>query len=157
MKKRIQNYTTIKKCGIYIDHDATISNNYYEDGDKKYAWFNEETSGINANLTRTNILYSSNLWELFKCALNTRIETEEIKGKECYCLTNIPSWVGGYRYSYGIVCVEKETGFVTKTAQIDSFSTPIETIFEYNTVTEEEFIEPDVSEYKIVNSLEDTF
>ena len=72
-------------------------------------------------------------------------------------MTNIPSYIGGI---YERVFIDKETGLMVGSSGYDSTLNisdgdimTIETIYEYGTVTEEDFNEPDSNEYEIVDNI----
>lgn len=128
--------------------NSYIGNSYMEKGNKKYVVLNDTLS---RELPIENVLYSSNLLDLFKYSVQTTVKTTTFRNRECYYLTNIPAYVGGI---YDRVYFDKETGLMIGSSQVDTTqnsATPIETVYEYGTVTEEDFIEPNISEYQIVD------
>lgn len=124
---------------------------YLEIDNKKYACLN---SGVNRDFITENLLYSTNWGELLKYSINTTIESTTFRGKECYYLTNIPAYVGG---RYERLYIDKETGLMVGSSKIDTSinsAMPIESVYEYNIVTESDFKEPEIEDYKIVDNLE---
>ena len=130
------------------ERNSYTGNSYMEKGDKKYVVLNDTLS---RELPIENVLYSSNLLDLFKYSIKTTVKTTTFRNRECYYLTNIPAYLGGI---YDRVYIDKGTGLMIGSSQVDTTqntATPIETVYEYCTVTEEDFIEPNISEYQIVD------
>ena len=53
--------------------------------------------------------------------------------------------------------MDKSTGLMIGSSELDnSFNSamPIESVYEYNTVTNNDFIQPDISEYKVVENFD---
>ena len=93
-----------------------------------------------------NVLHTENLWDLFKCAVKARIEERTFKGKNCYYVDNFESNERGNTLEG--MYIDKETGLEIYSNKKNSEEYVFETVYEFNTVTEEDFIEPDASEYK---------
>lgn len=104
-----------------------------------------------------NDLKTENLMDFIIMSLTTRISSEKCNGKECYKI-EFPKFYkdfdGATEY------IEKETGLVIR--YIDNVSIEgqnesqaawlQEYKYEFNTVTDEDFIEPDISEYEVVEN-----
>lgn len=128
---------------------------FYIEG-KKYASLNVDTRSFEQEKLNS-VLYTKNYFDLFKYSLSSNITETKFCGKDSYCLTNIPSYIGGI---YERVFIDKETGLMVGSSGYDSTLNisdgdimTIETIYEYGTVTEEDFNEPDSNEYEIVDNI----
>lgn len=96
------------------DYDVYDMNDYYdiyqstelpEIKDKKIAVIDSELSIGNMI---PNVLYTDNLWELFKCAVKSSIKSDKMYEKECYYITNFD------KYSAEGMYVDKKTGMPVK-------------------------------------------
>ena len=131
--------------------DGTKTNIYIEKGDKKIAQLNQELI-IAESLY--NALYTENLAYTVFASIPATVNNKEFNGEECYYITNFNSL---YNESKDGIYIDKETGLVlrsvTRTETMtdgDKFILPtIDYVYEFNTVTEEDFIEPDISEYDV--------
>lgn len=92
---------------------------------------------------------TSNNMELICMAIASRVEDSEYKGKKCYRVANCPSSSTLQENNTEIseVYIEKDTGLVIKTHFGNSIS---EREYEFDTVQDEIFAEPDISQYKLV-------
>ena len=91
---------------------------------------------------------TDNLFQFITTALFSNITTEEYNEKSCYRIVS-----GGY-----VIYIDKETGLtirvigdciINKDNKI--FKIVLDYEYEINTVTDDEFIEPDISEYEITS------
>ena len=131
--------------------DGTKTNIYIEKGDKKIAQLIQELI-IAESLY--NALYTENLAYTVFASIPATVNNKEFNGEECYYITNFNSL---YNESKDGIYIDKETGLVlrsvTRTETMtygDKFILPtIDYVYEFNTVTEEDFIEPDISEYDV--------
>lgn len=131
--------------------DGTKTNIYIEKGDKKIAQLNQELI-IAESLY--NALYTENLAYTVFASIPATVNNKEFNGEECYYITNFNSL---YNESKDGIYIDKETGLVlrsvTRTETMtdgDKFILPtIDYVYEFNTVTEEDFIEPDISKYDV--------
>ena len=127
----------------YID-----SQNYKENLNIKKAELNrsgEPTSTFSIRNIITPIK-TDNLFQLITTALFSNITTEEYNEKNCYRIVS-----GGY-----VIYIDKETGLtirvlgdciISKDNQI--FKIVLDYEYEFNTVTDDNFIEPDIKEYEV--------
>lgn len=134
---------------MFFDGDKT--NIYRESG-------NEKTVELNQKVTIAesiyNPLYTENWWYTLFASVPASVSNKEFNGKECYYITNFST---PFNDSRDGIYVDKETGLIIRgitTTQTmtggDKFILPtIDYVYEFNTVTEEDFIEPDISEYEI--------
>lgn len=92
-----------------------------------------------------NGLETENNWQLFLSCLTSSIKKITFNEKECYMVKGFMScnvMNGEETYSY----IEEDTGLLMKYV-MDEIETVRE--YEFNTVVDEMFIEPDISEYEI--------
>ena len=134
---------------MFFDGDKT--NIYRENG-------NEKTVELNKNVTIAetvyNPLYTENWWYLLIASVRSTVSNKEFNGEQCYYITNFST---PFNDSRDGIYVDKETGLIlrgiTTTETMtdgDKFVLPTnDYVYEFNTVTEEDFIEPDISEYEI--------
>lgn len=133
----------------------------------KVNMYNESKNGKKAILDKTigyddelkNEFYTENCWELFKKSMFAKIKTTTFNGEECYIVSNFEAY---NMVNDGDIYVNKETGLIISvTAQeVESInqnnekvitrSPIVEYVYEFNNVTEEDFIEPNINEYEII-------
>ncbi len=101
---------------------------------------------------KPNILgfqFEGDFWYWLKMAIMSNIKKTELNGKECY-------YING-NYLLKETYVEKETGLILKMQNGTMNNEPIilECYYEFGNVVDNDFIEPDISEYEIQeNSLQ---
>ncbi len=127
--KQITNYSNGEKANTYI----------IQSNGKKVAILDTN------KLEKPNILgfqFEGNFWYWLKMAIMSNIKKNELNGKECYYIN------GSYlKETY----VEKETGLILKMQDgvIDNEPVIYEYYYEFGNVVDNDFIEPDISEYEI--------
>ena len=135
-----------------IDEITRYSTNIYvTKPDSKIAILNQDMGMINP--LKSTFRETSNLWDLFQYAIHSSITTSSLNGKDCYYIANY--------YPEGFY-VDKETGFPINSVAYEyensdgtkSRSDSKEYIYEFNTVTEDSFVEPNISEYEITDKFE---
>lgn len=151
--------TTYAKNGEKIDDSSNkyLVNMYYDNKEDKKAILNKEIS-YTRNLE--NELYTENWWQLFTKSITTSIKSVTFQGKECYYITNFDGPNSNLQES---IYIDKDTGMPIYTIGltrgeirpgIDSELTYYSAIFEYkyefDNVTEDDFKEPDISDYEIL-------
>lgn len=123
----------------------------------------KRTSDINAaETTHTvipNFAHTTTIGERIKLAMSVKIKTTEIDGKKCYDVygLNMPMFLYDENAVDMHVYSDKETGLLVKMIEtvekegkkID-YSMTYE--FKFDTVTDEDIAEPDVSEYEVINN-----
>mgnify|MGYP003371417865 FL=1 len=128
--------------------------------------YNESKNGKKAILDKTigyddelkNEFYTENSWELFKKSMLAKIKTSTFNGEECYVVSNFEgNNIGDKRDMY----IDKNTGLPIsvmayelksidqENKQVVTRLPIVEYVYEFNNVTEEEFIEPNINEYEI--------
>lgn len=93
-----------------------------------------------------------NIGQLIVCAITTSIDKTTFDGEECYYVTGSPNIL-----SNSTMYVNKDTGLLISAmaSEVEVVDGSIQRIpgaeyeFEFGTVTEEDFTEPDISEYTI--------
>ena len=137
-----ENSTTI----TYFNKNGK-NNSYYEpvNGQKK-ARLNNEGAMLQTNIIV--LTFGDNFGYDFYSATKTIIKNTILNGKECYLFKDIV--YGNYMY------IEKDTGLILKMqdgyiSDENNKDTPIIVEYEYkfDTVTDNDFIEPDISQYKV--------
>ena len=90
----------------------------------------------------------------FLASIHSSIKTTTYDGKKCYYISSNPK---KYYFFENNIHIDKDTGLVInagacETIYIDGHidrAPATDYIYEFNTVTEDDFIEPDISEYEI--------
>ena len=94
-----------------------------------------------------------NLLDLFKRSIKASIKTTKIYDKDCYFITNfVPHSPEG-------IYVDKETGITIRYAPNKRSDSGVEEnieitefMYEFDTVTEADFVEPNLSEYEVLDN-----
>lgn len=145
--ERIENGKTIAKISTY------------DDGKEKHT-FLEASETKKASLD-SHVLMAMNLYDYFGgqsnmglilSCISSKVESVEYNGKECYRIGNFNTLesLSSADADVSEVYIEKETGLVLKT----NFGTiNSEREYEFDTVQDEIFVEPDISQYELVNDL----
>ena len=134
-----------------IYSDGEVANIYTETVEKKMVKLNQK---MQMAVNIYNSLYTENWWHLLISSLPATINTKEYNGKECYYITN---YVSPYMLCQDGAYIDKETGLVVKTISTTENMTDgskyirpaMDYVYEFDTVTENRFIEPYISEYEI--------
>lgn len=165
-KKRLI-YTMYSERGTYISQhfvykteQGEIKRNFYEEqkGGKKKARL-----GIVVDTEHTRLgaemrpLRTENIVHLLLNAVITSVQSRSLNGKECYLVTNFK---GNYVdvYDGAGMYFDKENGLMVGATEcevhysdgITRIETGREIEYEFGTVTEKDFIEPDINEYEIL-------
>lgn len=124
-------------------------NTYIESGNSKIAYLDSEGI-LNERFSDWNEwLGINNNWDLLKISLFSAISTEKCSQKDCYKLTT--------RYDPNdsqVIYIEKETGLCLRAIvqnQTDDIleDSIVQYKYIFDNVTDENLIEPDISEYKV--------
>lgn len=146
-----ETYGTKKGRMENSDIDAYIINEYTTINGEKTAKLNHE---VQISVAPQNPFYVENKFQLFLFAIPTSIKRTTFDGKECYYIIN-------YKEPFSInetgMYLDKETGLPISYAGYETEFTgsglgrmpAAEYKYEFNTVTENNFVEPDLSEYKV--------
>ncbi len=121
-------------------------NIYYETGDRKIVELN---AGVLININTINYFKSDNIITFIIRGITTNIKSVKCNGKECYLVNE--NLLGEVTY------IDKETGLIIRnntgtytnqdTGNITSGLQDIR--YEFGTVTDEIFVEPDISKYEV--------
>lgn len=128
-----------------VNDNEYIGTTYIENGENKSV---RENVKINRELFKDSVLYNANIKDLLRYSFDATIKTTTFRDRECYYINNLPILTGG---KYERVYFDKATGLMIGSSQVDSSqnsATPIEAVYEYNVVTDKDFIEPDILNYK---------
>lgn len=129
--------------------DKYLVNIYIEKEDSKIARLNQEM-GISVN--PQNTLHTDNLFHLLILSTFASIDKTTYNGEECYYISNLEK----FAYSSVGMYVNKETGLTISTIgyEIEYSDGTVgrwpaaEYVYEFGTVTEADFVEPDISQYE---------
>lgn len=134
---------------------AYFVNLYAESKEGKRAKLNEK---LDFSRDLSNQFKTENWWELLKASVFAKIETTTFNGKECYY---IEGFNGPNSETTKGMYVEKDTGLTisvngSEVEVSEDFSEetkkrlPVyEYTYEFDTVTEDDFVEPNISEYEV--------
>lgn len=130
-----------------------LANMYVIRGQEKTAYLNENMGNL---MNLQNVLYTENLWNLFINSIQTSITATTLNGKDCYFIANF----NGYNNFYPSgVYIDKETGMPVNAVSYEyeledetkMYGYPKDFIYEFNTVDDDDFIEPSIEDYQINN------
>ena len=135
-------------------YDTYLVNIYGETEEGKKAKLNQQI-GLGKDLK--NNFYTKNWWDLLTSSALTSIKTTKFNGNECYYIFNFK---GTYSDSQDGSYINKDIGLpismmgyeykVTDENENSKARSPIvEYVYEFDVVTEEDFIEPNISEYEV--------
>lgn len=142
-----------KKLVNYSDKNQT--NTYIEINQEKIAILNNKEE-VFSPVQISTPLYANNVFELIAISIVADIETEECNGKECYKI-KYPNFIYNKEVN-NTFYLEKETGLLIRafegTSEKDGeiVNLIIDYKYEFDTVTDEQLQEPDVTQYKIQES-----
>lgn len=128
----------------------------YNNGTRKDVFYDNAEGKkveVNTNLTMEVQVYDyfdmQTDIQLFFSNMFARIKKVDYNGKECYCLSNSFSLTMLWGTEKNEVYIEKDTGLVVKT-NIDNMISERE--YEFGTVQDEVFVEPDISQYELIKN-----
>ena len=107
-------------------------------------------SNFGGAISPSNLFYTENLWDLFKCALGSSIKGTSFMGKECYLIDNFKT--NTCQLPLNNYYIDKGTGLLMFINSSDMTVTKYE--YEFNVVTDEDMIAPDNSQYKVMTHKE---
>lgn len=143
------------KVWTYYIKGETVQKIFMEENGKKTVNLNPKSTAIT---DECNLLYTDNLLQLFVYSVLTSVQKKELLGKECYYIND---FYGVYSPTTDGLYIDKETGLcIRTTAYMSTDSEGSKTLWpardtehEFGTVTEEDLVEPDISEYEIVEHI----
>lgn len=118
---------------------------YIELGDRKFA-VRERTILPVGNFH--NDFYTKNIFDLFNFAIHTSIKETTLNGKECYYIDRLNE------QPYNPIYFDKSSGLQYGIVVSDILTT---SKYEFDTLTEDDLAEPDLSEYEVYDNFEDFF
>jgi len=139
------NENETNKITWYRNGDKT--NIYWDNENQKIAELNSD-GGLQVNIV--NYLQTNNFFELLIASITTNIKSVEYNRKECYIVTNYfgPNIL---RTENDGAWIEKDTGLMIKnTGGMGSALGTVNNFeYEFGNVSDDIFIEPDISEYEV--------
>ena len=138
MERNVNNEIT--KISMYNNGERTDT--FTETKDSKIAQLN---SGTIMSVGIYNHLESDSKWQTILGCINAKIKSVDYNGKECYIVKEFMSSIsltseGAETY------IDKETGLFVKSTEADIVN---EREYEFNTVDDSVFTEPDISQYTL--------
>lgn len=148
---------TVDKLNQHDKVEDFSAHVYLENENSKIACLNSTVSGeIDSYLS--NIFYFKNIWDLFNYSINISIKSKNIRGIECYYIENFKG--SQFTEPSSGIYIDKNTGLIvcgdediTVIGSNKYTIFPLQTVYQFDTVTEDEFIEPDISKYEIKEKL----
>lgn len=147
--------TTMFANKVSNDETTYLVNIYGESKEGKKAKLNERLGLVD---TLKNEFYTGNWWDWLKASALTTIKTTKYNGNECYYISNFN---GANSVTREGMYIDKDTGLpisvmgyeyeISNTIQGETTTRfPIfEYVYEFDTVTEDDFIEPNIGEYEV--------
>lgn len=134
---------TISKISIY--NNGTRKDIFYDNPEGKKAELNTD---LTIEVQLYNYFEKQNDLQLFGGNMFAKVKKINYNGKECYSLNN--SFTLALLWGdTNEVYIEKDTGLVVRT-NIDNIISERE--YEFNTVEDEIFVEPDISQYELIEN-----
>ena len=137
----------INRISIYGPKDQKDKkgfNTYTESDDSKVV--RKETEGGWITVQIYNGVESDSIWHTILASIFAFIRSENVNGKDCYVVSNFPSYMNLAYEGKNEYYIEKNTGLMIKSVTNEMSS---EREYEFNNVDDKIFIEPDISEYEV--------
>ena len=133
--------------------DGKTVNLYIESDGAKIAMLDTE-AGAPSKKEVMDCLETDSLGEFIYMLFHARISTDICDGKECYRIENLRnSSVLYLADSYTTVYIEKDTGLLVRVINVnlkgENKDLVIDYDYEFNTITDDDIKEPDISEYEM--------
>ena len=132
-------------------------NNYFIVGERKVAAMNSMPIHVDDKVY--NHLETENFWEFIVGIFSSNISTVKCNDKDCYKIDNFITSEVLFPEQGMCVYIDKETGLIVRLEEgvrnneTGGFYTQVSDYkYEFNTVTDEDLKEPNISEYKIENN-----
>lgn len=133
----------ISKISTY-NHDNR-TDTFIEGKEEKIAQIGERKTGIVVQIY--NLLENDTRLQTFLACVFAHIRSEKIDNKECYIVSKYYSNMGWEIEGKNERYIDKETGLLIKNITDDTVT---EREFEFNNVSDDVFIEPDIGQYTIL-------
>lgn len=157
----VENLSVEKMYGIKNDNNDLYSINLYtecNEGNTLKRNYKDKLDYFEIS----NALDTNNLWELLRAIIPATIRTASAGRQDCYYISNYHTsnsfGMGGYFGMY----VSKETGLMISSLPFEekqkinkeAFTVCpfIYRVYEFDTVSEQDFIEPDITQYKLIEN-----
>ena len=134
-----------KKENSETDYNIYKLHEYIDENNKKSVILNSSLSGI---FEPQNLFDTENILDLFKTAVRTSIKEKNIDGKEYYYIDSLKT--NKIQTPQNGLYIDYSTGLLTYTRESDS--NVYERIYEFDVVTKDDFIEPNISDYTKYNT-----
>ncbi len=139
------------------EFDMYNANIYVNKENKNTVLLNQEIGSIKF---LQNVLKTDNWFELFRTSFNISVKRTTFNGKECFYITSsygknyLPNTDGIYvDAETGLVICENAREYINEKGEIKR-SGILKYVYEFDSVTEEDFLEPDINDYEITEKLE---
>ncbi|MBP3254960.1 MAG: hypothetical protein J6M60_00500 [Clostridia bacterium] len=132
----------ITKISMFGLSDQEGYRTYIENGESKIAKI--ETEGGFIMPTIVNGLESDSTWHTFISCFFAYIRSTVVNSKDCYIVSNYPSYISLNPVGKNEYYIEKDTGLMIENITNDMISGRD---YEFDNVDDSIFVEPDISEY----------
>jgi len=148
------NTNGLQKLTKYTNEDK--SNIYIESNENKVAILNQDASFPPNYTGIKNYIETSTVGDFILNILRCKITTANMNGKECYKIDQF--FVSNFLYENGegwSIYIDKKTGLPVRTFggtitnENGTFTIVNDYQYNFNTVTDEVFVEPDINEYEV--------
>lgn len=133
--------------------DGKTINTYIESGETKIAMLNTD-EGAPSKKEVIDSLETDSFGEFIYMLFSAKISSAKCNGKDCYKIENLKT--SNFLYTengYNTIYLDKETGLLVRViigdSNNDSKDSIIDYSYEFNTITDENIKEPDISEYEV--------
>ena len=137
--------------------EETIKVSMYDNGERVDVFTDnekEKTFRVNAGnglmrIEIANYFHTDSSLQTFLISIFAKIKKSNYNNKECYAITNLKSPELLYDKDKNEIYIEKGTGLCLKSVMGNSI---VEREYEFDNVEDIIFIEPDISQYKILEN-----
>lgn len=130
----------ISKISVYNNGERTDT--FFDTKEEKVAQLD---SGNMMSVHIVSYIETANNWHTFLESMRTNIKSTKYNGKECYIIKGFLS-IYSPGFEVGETYIEKDTGLFVKTIENGRVG---EREYEFNTIEDSIFVEPDISQYKL--------
>lgn len=148
-------YLTKMKKGndkLIVFYNGTSTNMYFDANDEKVAILNSPNEGIKVMIS--DYLYTENIGQFLINSVVSKITSKECNGKDCYYISGAMTSNTMEGENTGAY-IDKNTGLTVRMGEgttineEEKFDIISDSKYKFNTVTDDDLKEPDISEYTI--------
>ena len=149
-------YTDNSLTKMILYNNADSTNIYVDNGEKKIARLNSDES---VEFEVYNYFVNESVNDFLMLSIFSDITEEYCNGKDCYKITNIPQFMDS-KSNDETVYIEKDTGLIVRIIKENNLNSNFDIdyvtdfFYEFNTVTDEQMVEPDIEGYEVQNNID---